>query len=148
VDLALADLEAGLALRPEDARLRHFHAMTLLEAGAFTEAGDAFRAAGRVGAPPAEVACGVGTAAYFDGDRAGARRAFLEAVAADPRFPLGRYNLAALDVEEGKGGREGLAVARSLLARGRPHGYLLSPWPPLDGMEAELLRLRRGEQGL
>lgn len=148
VDLALADLEAGLALRPEDARLRHFHAMTLLEAGAFTEAADAFRAAGRVGAPPAEVACGVGTAAYFDGDRAGARRAFLEAVAADPRFPLGRYNLAALDVEEGKGGREGLAVARSLLARGRPHGYLLSPWPPLDGMEAELLRLRRGEQGL
>lgn len=148
VDLALADLDAGLALRPEDARLRHFQAMALLEAGSFADAAEAFRGARRVGAPPAEVASGIGTAVYFEGDRAGARRAFQEAVAADPRFPLGRYNLAALDVEEGKGGRDALEVARSLLARGRPHGYLLSPWPPLDGMEAELLRLRRAERGL
>jgi len=148
VDRALADLDAGLALRPEDARLRHFQAMALLEAGSFVAARDAFHAARRVGAPPAEVASGVGTAAYFEGDRAGARRAFQEAVAADPRFFLARYNLAALDVEEGKGGRDALEVARALLARGRPHGYLLSPWPPLDGMEAELLRLRRAERGL
>ncbi len=146
VDAALADVAAGLSRRPEDARLRHFHAITRLERGELDEAADGFRAAGRVGAPGAEVSCGLGTIAVFRGDRDAAERHFREAMAADPGFPIAAYNLVRLT--EGPRSAPAVRLAERFLARGRPHGYLLSPWPPLDAMEGELVRLRRAENGL
>jgi tetratricopeptide (TPR) repeat protein len=137
---ALADVDAGLAERATDARLLHFRAVVLLESGRLDEAKVAFEEAARAGAPAVEVACGLGTIAYWQGDLGRARTAFRRARAADPRSLLARYNLALIE-ESPESAR---VLARDALSLVRLPGFLLSPEPPLEGVEAELVRLRRG----
>lgn len=141
---AIEDLEAGLAERPEDPRLRHFLALSLMEAGRLDAAREAFEAAGRVGAPQAEVCAGLGTIAVWRGEREEAARWFARALAADPLSVLARYN--ALWIRHGED--DAVALCRDLLSGGRPHGYLLSPAPPLPPTDRALVRLRRAENGL
>jgi tetratricopeptide (TPR) repeat protein len=93
------------------------------------------------------VACGLGTIAYWQGQRQEALRQFRQALTADPGSELALYNVALLESAGGVSS-SAFALARRLMSRGRPHGYLLSPSPPLDGVEAELVRLRRAERGL
>jgi len=141
---ALEDIERGLEELPHDGRLLHFRAAVLLESGRLADARAAFEAASRAGAPPAEVACGLGTIAWWSDDRNEAKRQFQHALAADPRSLLARYNLCL--VEEAP--ERARLLARDALSILRLSGFLLSPDPPLEGIEADLVRLRREEHGL
>jgi hypothetical protein len=93
------------------------------------------------------VACGLGTIAHWQGRREDALRHFRQALIADPGSELALYNVALVESAGGVSS-SAFALARRLMSRGRPHGYLLSPSPPLEGVEAELVRLRRAERGL
>ncbi len=147
VEEALADLGRAIELCPNEPAVRHFHAITLMESGDLKAATEAFDLAADLGAPPAEVACGHGVIAWWSGDHEEAIAHFRQAAATDPAFLVAHYNLALAESRE-SGETTGFALAKVLMSRSRPHGYLLSPSPPLEGLEAELVRLRRAERGL
>jgi len=147
VEEAQSDVEAAIALQPESAKAWRMEAIVLTEAGERDAATNAYDRAGELGAPAGEIACGHGLLALWARDMEAASDHFRQAIATDPGLLIATYNLALMEVGLGERS-EALELAKALMAGRRPRGYLLSPAPPLGGIEAELIRLRRVERGL
>lgn len=145
-DLALADVNAARVLSPDDVRVHHVEGIVRLERGELDLAEAAFTCAAARGAPKGEVACALGTIAWFRGEPAVALEHMARGVEADPRSLMARYNVALL--RSAGASAHAVALLRESLGREPLPGYLLSPLPPADALESMWIAMRRKEAGL
>jgi len=99
---ARAGYERALAVRPDYVQARHNLAVLLDDLGEHATAEGHFRAAHTAAPQAAEPWAGLGSNLRFQGKLGEARAAIERALTLRPEFPVARWNLALIDLAEGR----------------------------------------------
>jgi len=138
---AAADLEAARDSEPE--RAGTLLGLAALESGDLTAAERHFSSVLRRAPASRDALNGLATALIFAGQRPAAERVLARAQAAHPQDPLTRYNVALAAEPSPTAPGPALQLARDLLAERGARGAHFSPAPPLRGIDAFFVTLRR-----
>jgi tetratricopeptide (TPR) repeat protein len=138
---AVADLEAARDAEPE--RAGTLLGLAALESGDSAAAERHFSSVLQRAPANRDALNGLATVLILAGQRPAAERVLARAQAAHPRDPLTRYNAALAGEPSPTAPGPALRLARDLLAERGAAGAHFSPAPPLRGVDAFFVTLRR-----